>query len=220
MRVILSFFLLSGLLLANESSVKVDRLVKKGEKVASTFCADVNLSTLTGEVEAILEKLSSSKPCGELNSRNKKALAFYLAHQESNETVSHIEVPTDAKCPVCGMFVHKYPKWSALMIINGKKHYFDGVKDMMKYYIFDADFPYSRDKIEKLEVSDFYTLNAISAKEAYYVIGSDVFGPMGDELVPFESEEGAENFMKDHKGEKIVRFDEITDKMVMGLDGL
>ena len=220
MRVILFLFLLCGLLVANESSVKIDRLVKKGEKVANTFCVDANLSTLTGEVDAILELLSSSKPCGDLNSRNKKALAYYLAHQERNETLSHIEVPSDAKCPVCGMFVNKYPKWSALMVVDGKKYYFDGVKDMMKYYIFDADFPYSRDKIEKLEVSDFYTLNAISAKEAYYVIGSDVFGPMGDELVPFETKEGAENFMKDHTGEKIVRFDEITDKMVMGLDGL
>jgi nitrous oxide reductase accessory protein NosL len=106
------------------------------------------------------------------------------------------------------------------MVVEGETDYFDGVKDMMKYYIFSADFPYDRAKIEQFEVSDFYTLQPISAKEAYYVIGSDIFGPMGDELIPFETKEKAESFMRDHKGEKMVLFDEITDKMVMGLDGL
>ena len=45
-----------------------------------------------------------------------------------------IEVPEDAKCPVCGMFVSKYPKWVAQIKIKMDiYHYFDGVKDMMKF---------------------------------------------------------------------------------------
>ena len=222
MRLSLLFLLLLNFSFAEGlSSAKLERAIKKGEKVAKNLCDSSKLSSISGGFELVIETLTKEKPCGDLSSKNQKALAYYLSqNQESNQTQIQIEVPTDAKCLVCGMFVHKYPKWSALMVIDGKKYYFDGVKDMMKYYIFDADFPYSRDTIEKLEVSDFYTLNAVSAKEAYYVIGSDVFGPMGDELIPFESKDGAKNFMKDHKGEKIVRFDEITDKMVMGLDGL
>jgi len=43
--------------------------------------------------------------------------------------------------PVCGMFVAKYPKWPASISYEGKIYYFDGVKDMMKYYIFDGNFP-------------------------------------------------------------------------------
>ena len=99
-------------------------------------------------------------------------------------------------------------------------HYFDGVKDMMKFYIFDVDFPYDRNKITHIEVTDFYTLQAIDAKQAFYVIDSDVYGPMGNELIPFRTEEAAQNFMADHRGKKIIRFDEISPKLVMGLDGL
>ncbi|MBT8344418.1 MAG: nitrous oxide reductase accessory protein NosL [Sulfurovum sp.] len=131
-----------------------------------------------------------------------------------------IEVPKEVKCPVCGMFVAKYPKWAAFIDVEEKKHYFDGVKDMMKFYIFDVDFPYDRSKISHMEVTDFYTLKAIDAKQAFYVIGSDVFGPMGNELIPFFTKAAAQNFMTDHRGENIIRFDEITPKLVMGLDGL
>jgi hypothetical protein len=103
---------------------------------------------------------------------------------------------------------------------EGRRYYFDGVKDMMKFYIFDGDFPYDRQKIESIFVTDFYTLEAIPAKKAWYVIGSEVYGPMGNELIPFKDKASAENFMKDHKGERILRFDEITGKIVMGLDGI
>jgi nitrous oxide reductase accessory protein NosL len=133
---------------------------------------------------------------------------------------NHIAVPEKAKCPVCGMFVAKYPKWAGLMVIDGKKYYFDGVKDLMKFYIFDGDFPYDRSKITAITVTDFYTLESIPAKEAYYVTGSSLYGPMGNELIPFKTKEAAENFMRDHQGEAIVRFDQITPRMVMALDGI
>ena len=39
------------------------------------------------------------------------------------------------KCPVCGMFVSKYPDWIAEVVYkDGKTVFFDGPKDMFKYY--------------------------------------------------------------------------------------
>lgn len=43
-----------------------------------------------------------------------------------------------------------------------------------------------------------------------FVIGSNVMGPMGDELIPFKDENSANEFSKDHFGKKIVKFNEIT----------
>jgi len=60
------------------------------------------------------------------------------------------------------------------MVINNQKLYFDGVKDMMKYYIFDGDFVYNRNLISQMKVSDYYTLDEIDAKDAYYVIDSNI----------------------------------------------
>jgi nitrous oxide reductase accessory protein NosL len=131
-----------------------------------------------------------------------------------------IEVPRNAKCPVCGMFVAKYPKWAARIEAESKNYYFDGVKDMMKFYIFDIDFPFERQQITTMEVTDFYTIKAIDAKDAFYVIGSDMYGPMGNELIPFSTQDAADNFMRDHRGKKIILFHEITPKLVMELDGI
>ena len=42
--------------------------------------------------------------------------------------------PAD-KCPVCGMFVAKYPDFVDQIVFKDGTHaFFDGVKDMMKYY--------------------------------------------------------------------------------------
>jgi len=204
------------------SSAKIERWIKKGQKVATLFCLGQSFDSYKGmEASKIMAELKLTQPCGALSSDYQTALAYYLASPSS--VAKHdgsIVVPHDAKCPVCGMFVYKYPKWSARMVVAGRTYYFDGVKDMMKYYIFDADFPYSRDAIESIEVSDFYTLKAISAKDAYYVIGSNLFGPMGNELIPFENRASAQNFMHDHQGQRIISFEEIDATLVMKLDGV
>jgi nitrous oxide reductase accessory protein NosL len=224
LRFFLPLFLLLGLIFAEEiSPSKYAKLVQKGEKVALKLCDEEKLSQIKSKkLQEMLQEIENIQPCVTLNKRNKAALAYFLmAGQSENLTdlKGQISVPKEAKCPVCGMFVAKYPKWAARMDIDDK-HYFDGVKDMMKFYIFDVDFPYDRNKITNIEVTDFYTLKAINAYKAFYVVGSDVYGPMGNELIPFSTKEAAQNFMADHRGEKIIRFDDITPKLVMRLDGL
>jgi len=205
------------------SANKYAKLVQKGEKISQKLCDDKKLSMITAKtLTDISKQLEAFKPCIKLNKRNKEALSYFLMSKETahEHTKEAITVPPKSKCPVCGMFVTKYPKWVSIIKIEKNTHYFDGVKDMMKYYIFDADFPYDRSKITEIKVTDFYTLQEINAKEAFYILGSDVFGPMGDELIPFETEEGAKNFMKDHSAEKIIRFQEINPKLIMALDGI
>ena len=224
-RFFLALFLLAGLVYAEGISPgKYAKLVQKGEKVALKLCDESKLSQIKSKkLEVILQELDRVKPCITINKRNKEALAYFLM-AGSSEALANVkgqmEVPKEAKCPVCGMFVTKYPKWAALITENANIHYFDGVKDMMKFYIFDIDFPYDRSKITNIEVTDFYTLKAIDAKKAFYVVGSDVFGPMGNELIPFLTKDAAQNFLSDHGGEQIILFDAITPKLVMGLDGL
>jgi len=129
------------------------------------------------------------------------------------------------KCPVCGMFVYKHPKWVAFIYYekDGKLKYlaFDGIKDMMKFY-FEPNkwgkYKSIKSKIKKIIVRDYYSLKPILAKSAWYVVGSDVYGPMGNELIPLKTEAEAKNFMADHKGKKLLRFSEITKELVYKLD--
>lgn len=124
-------------------------------------------------------------------------------------------------CPVCGMFVAKYPHWIASVVYrDGHAHHFDGAKDLFKYLF---DLPkwapgHSPDDIATIAVTEYYGLSRIAAREAWYVIGSDVLGPMGHELVPFATAAEAKEFLSDHGGKKILRFDEVTPQVPANLD--
>nr|CRH07992.1 Putative NosL protein [Candidatus Magnetococcus massalia] len=124
-------------------------------------------------------------------------------------------------CPVCGMFVAKYREWVATVHFGGKHaHHFDGAKDLFKYLLdFDKYAPdHDITKIIALGVTEYYDLKRIDARKAWYVIGSDVLGPMGHELVPFASREDAHAFKTDHKGRAILQFDQITLALLKQLD--
>ncbi len=125
------------------------------------------------------------------------------------------------KCPVCGMFVYKYPKWVAVIeLADGTSYFYDGAKDMFKHYMNVSKYTPSKvgQDIVSLEVTDYYAVSLIDAKEAWYVIGSDVFGPMGHELIPFETQVSAKEFLEDHKGTRILRFQDVTEDTIKALD--
>ena len=125
------------------------------------------------------------------------------------------------KCPVCGMFVAKYPDWTAVLTLkDGKTEFFDGVKDMLRYYhSLTRSAPKLRQEdIRGMRVKDYYSLDSVDATSAWYVIGSDVLGPMGKEVVPFAKEANARSFFADHRGIRILRFSGMTPEVIKGLE--
>ena len=128
--------------------------------------------------------------------------------------------PPGAKCAVCGMFVGKYANWIAAIAYNdGAKFYFDGPKDMFTFYLNPGKYGAGkRAEIADVYVKDYYSLASIDAKQAFYVIGSDVLGPMGKELVPFARRADADGFLHDHKGKKVVRFDDVTPALLKTME--
>jgi nitrous oxide reductase accessory protein NosL len=119
---------------------------------------------------------------------------------------------TKDKCPVCGMFVAKYQKWVAEIVFkDGSYEVFDGCKDMFKYYFNMEKYTKqkSRDDIAEIYVTEYYTLKIHKASEVFFVVGSDVLGPMGHELIPIKGEDEVKIFQLGHGGDKVFRFDEI-----------
>lgn len=124
-------------------------------------------------------------------------------------------------CAVCGMVVSKYPAWTASVVYkDGHVHHFDGAKDLFKY-LFDVP-RYARghraEDIARVGVTEYYGLTRIDARRAWYVIGSDVLGPMGHELIPLASKADAEEFMRDHHGLRMLGFDEVKKELPGRLD--
>ncbi|MFW2365538.1 MAG: nitrous oxide reductase accessory protein NosL [Desulforhopalus sp.] len=123
------------------------------------------------------------------------------------------------RCPVCGMFVARYQQWLTQMVMaDGKTEAFDGVKDMMAYYFSPDQFGGPTDvTASRIFVKDYYSQTWIDGRKAFYVIGSDVYGPMGHELIPFNTRDAAENFLKDHHGRQIFPFFEISAELIKAL---
>jgi nitrous oxide reductase accessory protein NosL len=125
------------------------------------------------------------------------------------------------KCPVCGMFVVKYPAWVAgVTFADGTRAFFDGAKDLFKFLADPARWTPGRTRadVRSMFVTDYYDLVQLDARAAFFVLGSDTYGPMGEELVPLAKRSDAEEFKKDHAGKRIVRFDEVTPELLKTLD--
>lgn len=218
----------------------VDEFIKKkqkgmypmGEKIYNAKCQKekIHLHDFNSIAE-LKVNVKKTQVCGEVNEQELQAVALYLweivrleiHEQHDHKTMIHVE--KDEKCPVCGMFAYKYPKWAARMSYteNGKQINlaFDGVKDLLKFYYNPSKWGnYTKHKESELSilVSDYYTAEAIDGKKAFYVVGSDIYGPMGKEFIPFKTFKSAQIFMKDHKGLQIVEFSKIEESLVYAQD--
>ncbi|MEO5357195.1 MAG: nitrous oxide reductase accessory protein NosL [Nitrospirae bacterium YQR-1] len=125
---------------------------------------------------------------------------------------------TNDKCGVCGMLVKAFPKWvSQVVFKDGTYVFFDGPKDMLKFY-FDVA-KYRKDKTQEdvsdIYVTDYYSAKTVKADSVVFVFGSNVEGPMGAEAVPV-SEDKVKGFILDHKGDKTLKFSEITAADIPG----
>jgi nitrous oxide reductase accessory protein NosL len=165
--------------------------------------------------------IASRRPIGALAGISLLAFVLLSAPLTGAADKSPAKPGPKDKCPVCGMFVAKYPDFIAVVTFrDGTSAFFDGVKDMMKYYFNLQKYNPSkqRDDIVRVHVTGYYSLELIDGFKAFYVVGSDIYGPMGKELIPFEKEADAREFQKDHKGKAIVRFQEISQDIMKGLD--
>lgn len=147
--------------------------------------------------------------------------AIFLLWSRPAEAAQATEPTIDrnVRCPVCGMFVAKFPQWlTQLKLSDGRTETFDGVKDMMAYYHSPQSYGAAAGvAVREVRVKDYYRQEWIDGRQAVYVLGGDVYGPMGHDLIPFGEQSGAENFMKDHKGRRILLFAEITPQLIESL---
>ncbi len=122
------------------------------------------------------------------------------------------------------MKVYKEPRWVAkIMLQNGKKIFFISPKSMIEFYLqpgkwFDVGVK-SEGDFKQILVTDFKTMEPINARGAWYVYGSNIISPAGDDLIPFASYEDAQAFSKRQNGKRVMAFAEISDALIRLLNG-
>ena len=130
-------------------------------------------------------------------------------------------VPAAARCPVCGMYPARHPRWAAQIIFKeGSSHYFDSPVDLFVFLqrVERYDRGRTLDDVAVSYVTDFETGRSIDAKTAYFVYGSSAFGPMRNADLPaFSSQESAVKLTRS-RGGKVLLFNQITPDLLQNLN--
>ncbi|MCS6822606.1 MAG: nitrous oxide reductase accessory protein NosL [Microscillaceae bacterium] len=116
----------------------------------------------------------------------------------------------DYDCRNCGMPSKEYPKWHTIVTTERDEEiHFCSPRCMFISFLDEKKKP---DWVKEVSVVEYYEGKRIDGKKAWYVVNSDVIGPMGHDFVPFKTADAAKDFLKEHKGKKILHFEEVTLK--------
>jgi nitrous oxide reductase accessory protein NosL len=116
-----------------------------------------------------------------------------------------------ASCPVCGMKLEDSKIGPAAVVLkDGKVVGFDSTGDMFRYVLAPDKYSFDAGNIKNIFVSEYGTKKFIDAKQAFFVLGSDVEASMGSEVVPFSKKEDAEKFSSEHKGKRVAQYAAVT----------
>lgn len=129
-------------------------------------------------------------------------------------------IPADARCPVCGMYPARNPRWAAQTLFkDGAAHFFDSPADLFAFLqkVDRHDRRYTLADIAVSFVTDFETGQWIEANNAFFVHGSSALGPMRDADLPaFTSRKAADTLVRRHGGQ-VLTFAEITPELIQSL---
>ncbi|HEY8429684.1 MAG TPA: nitrous oxide reductase accessory protein NosL [Sandaracinaceae bacterium] len=134
------------------------------------------------------------------------SLVLVLALALSAAGCAEGEAEAQSRCALCGMRVDPRSGWRAGGRSARGELVFDAPKCMFRMH--------HREGLRDLWVIEYYSQERRPARELYYVIGTDLEGPMGRDLVPVAGRENAERLMRDHRGERVLSFDEVTAAVI------
>ncbi len=119
--------------------------------------------------------------------------------------------PSTGRCALCGMRVTRGAAFSAgATTAAAAPALFDSVKCMFRWLGQHAD-------ASEPWVTEHLTRSERPARDVFYVVGSDLEGPMGADLVPVDTREHAEQLRESHHGTRVVAFAEVTGELLDGL---
>lgn len=129
-------------------------------------------------------------------------------------------VPASSRCPVCGMYPARYPRWAAQVILrDGAAHFFDSPVDLFVFLqgINRYDRRYARGDVAAVFAKDLESGKWIDARQAFFLHGSALVGPMRDADLPaFASREAAARRARAHGGQ-VLGYDEISPALIRPL---
>jgi hypothetical protein len=116
-----------------------------------------------------------------------------------------------ARCRHCGMRIDPTSAWHAELVgDDGKVTAFDTPRCALTSWRSGAT------PARSIRVQEYYDRKARDGSELRFVIGGDVLGPMGPDLVPVDPPRSSK-FIQDHGADRALALDEITAPLLAGI---
>jgi nitrous oxide reductase accessory protein NosL len=169
---------------------QTSKLAFPAARAAEAFVADCGGRILRFPDAFALAKAS-------LNSENNAIGKKRRATGKIVEPADHTD-----ECPVCFMYPARYPRHRCqIQTAEGKVHHFCSTRCMFWFLQDPASYGNAAGPPFLLWATDFVSGAWISARTAYYVVGSNRWGPMGYEAFAFDRRSDAESFQKRENGQ-------------------
>lgn len=123
-----------------------------------------------------------------------------------------MHIQKEDRCPVCAMRPIRYPRFAAAIELQeGITYYFCSPGCMLNAWLHPDIFLDAKPAQLKRPIAQEY-LNgqALDARTAIWVSGSDVIGPMGPALVPLKNATHLDAFRRRHGARTVFRLDELN----------
>lgn len=111
---------------------------------------------------------------------------------------------SEVRCKHCGMKIDPASPWRAdLVAADGTATSFDTPRCAL------TSWRSGKSQATEIRVQDYYDRRWRSGSELRFVVGGDVVGPMGPDLVPIDPAQ-ASKFIQDHGADRALRLEEVT----------
>lgn len=115
------------------------------------------------------------------------------------------------RCARCGMILDPASAWNSdLQLVGGGVARFDSPRCALTAWRSGAA------RASALRVQEYYGKQWRDGREVAFVVGSDVIGPMGADLVPVDPARAAK-FAADHAGTRPLRLESITSELLASI---
>ena len=119
----------------------------------------------------------------------------------------------EARCKNCGMRIDPASTWRTELVgDDGSVTVFDSPRCALQSW------RGGKTPAKSIRVQEYYDRQMRDGAEVRFVLGGDVVGPMGPDLVPVDPPR-VSKFIQDHSADRALRLDEITPQILASVSG-
>ena len=121
-----------------------------------------------------------------------------------------VKIENHKECPLCGMYPARYPLFHCQIVFkDGTYEAFDSAAGLLVYLYFSDKTGFEVKDYDAIYFKDYVKESWIESQTTFFVIGSEILGPMGIEFLPADNEAAAKELVKQERGAEIIHFKNI-----------